>query len=183
MKNLLLIFVSFIFIAPDDFKTLFNKGMSELDNGHEKEALTYFLQSHKLNKNPKTSYYIAVCFFNLDSLDHAAKYAIEAKNNINKLPEKPYQANIKFILNYKKLTSNTVTRTSYSREFQGTTKSLDNLIIKTQNTNKASKKNPKIPIKDLPNNNYDFNKILEDKGKDSPFLNNPVKIKITKDSI
>lgn len=101
MKNLLLLFFTVIFIAPDDYKTFFKKGIDKLLNGRENEALAYFLDSEKQFQCPKTSYYIAVCYYNLKKFDDAVKYAEQANNTTEQLPKKPYQEKINLMLSHK----------------------------------------------------------------------------------
>ena len=58
-----------------DYKTCFNDGFKLYQENKYRESTDKFLQSYKLQKNAKTAWYVADCYFRTGNCDSAAFYS------------------------------------------------------------------------------------------------------------
>jgi tetratricopeptide (TPR) repeat protein len=100
MKTLIALY---FFIGLNDYKSLFNEGLSAYEKRDYKGAIVNFSKSYELKKHSKTSYYISISYFKMGIDSLAEKFAQRAQSELPILPDDPYQINIQHIYEYCRL--------------------------------------------------------------------------------
>lgn len=77
--RLSLIAIWLLWLAPhasaSDAEELFTRGYQSYRERHFAEAITSFRQAYELQRDSRTAYWIAICFYNARDLPNAKRYA------------------------------------------------------------------------------------------------------------